>query len=277
MTGYSGGIFDSHIHLDIMLAREMEGVRDFFRANRMGGLIWSFNKMVDEPEGLIQYLQGLDQIACDFQKDGIPVYYLVGIHPRCIHFKMSALPELSKHLESIYEQFLSRKECLGIGEIGLEKGTEDEEKILRAQLELESIVRRYGKRMGIHTPRKDKENITIRTIEILRDYPSLKGEILVDHCTPRTIGMVLSEGYFAGVTMSPVKCQIADLLTILDVFPEEKNRICLNTDAGEIYRDLIEVAGSERIDKSIKDRLLRENALEFWRVPVAGGNERYWR
>lgn len=267
-------IFDSHIHLDIMMAREIEGVRDFFRENRMGGIVWSFNQKIEEPEGLVQYFEGLHRMARDFQSEGIPIYYLVGVHPRCFSHQMANLSNLRERLWFIYEQFLCRKECLGIGEIGLEKGTQEEERILRAQLELAPLIRRYGKRIGIHTPRRDKENITRKTLDIIMEYPFLKGDILVDHCTPRTIGMVLSEGLFVGVTMSPVKCQIHDLIEILTSFPEGAEMICLNTDASEIYWNLLEVAESNLIDNSVKELLLRENALKFWRVPWPGRMEK---
>ena len=89
--------------------------------------------------------------------------------------------------------------------------------------------------------------------------------VVVDHCTPETIGDVLSRGLWAGVTVSPIKSAIEDVRKITNNHPESLERIMLNTDSGSIfYEDLHELYRSGDLDGEIKKRICRENALCFF-------------
>jgi len=128
-----------------------------------------------------------------------------------------------------------------------------------------------GKRMGIHTPRSDKLAITQEILSILESYSGLEAITVVDHCTPETIGWVLEKGYWAGVTLSPVKASFSDLGQIVERHPGHLNRIMCNTDSGSIfYEDLYDLCQSDMFSPKIRNQLVSENVFGFFRLRRTG-------
>ncbi|MFP4088459.1 MAG: hypothetical protein ACLFUL_16895 [Desulfobacteraceae bacterium] len=48
-------------------------------------------------------------------------------------------------------------------------------------------------------------------LDILKDFTAFKDRLLIDHCTPETIDPVLCSGFWAGITLSPVKFSVREL------------------------------------------------------------------
>ena len=252
---------DSHCHLDMVQVFDSEAISWMKEAGCLP-VSWSFCGRVDTADDLKTYFVGQKDAIARLNREGLRCYYLCGVHPRNIppDLAPSQVPELL--LPCLDDPF-----CLGIGEIGLETGSGREKEILRAHLDMAEEVVRRGKVFGIHTPRRDKKAVTEKILDMLKDYIRHRRSIVVDHCTGETIASVLRMGLWAGITMSPEKTRVHDLIRIIHAHGGDTGRIMLNTDSGASYhRDLSVLVREESIGKAARAALLRENALVFYRL-----------
>jgi uncharacterized protein len=254
---------DSHLHLDLLWKETRPSVN---RLARVGCLpvSWAFARDIRSFSDLKQYLRMKSGLIKEIGKNCLSCFYLAGVHPRNIP------PDLeTRDMRGLVLPYLDDPLCLGIGEIGLETGSNREEEIFQAQLEMAEEAAQREKVLGIHTPRKDKERITTQILSLLEDFAQWKDNIVVDHCTPGTIGGVLASGFWAGVTVSPPKSTLEDVKKIVETHVPLTGRIMLNTDSGNpLYEDLYRIVTSEKLSGSIKKALTRDNACRFFGIEL---------
>ncbi len=252
---------DSHCHLDIIATCNPKSVA-WMRERGYLPVSWSYGGQIKAAGDVPMYLSTKKALIHRLNQEGLVCRYLAGIHPRTI------TPDLTADM--VYEMlapYLDDPFCLGIGEMGLETGSDREKEILEAHLVLACEAAQRGKIMGIHTPRKNKAAITVEILDMLEGYRVYGDSMVVDHCTPHTIASVLEKGFWAGVTMSPEKNQAADLLDIIVARAGDLSRIMLNTDSSIVlHRDLLEISDLGSIEEEVRTRLLRDNALKFYNL-----------
>jgi predicted metal-dependent TIM-barrel fold hydrolase len=121
--------------------------------------------------------------------------------------------------------FLDRQTSIGIGEIGFNNITKNEEIVLREQLE---IARKLAVPVIIHTPHNNKLEGTLKTLAICKEVGVNPELINIDHNTEETIQHVLEGGFYAGITMYPrTKCTPQRARDMIDQYGSE--RILLNS------------------------------------------------
>jgi uncharacterized protein len=254
---------DSHLHLDLLWKETRPSVD---RLARVGCLpvSWAFARDIRSSSDLKQYLKTKSGLIKEIRKNCLSCFYLVGVHPRNIP------PDLeTRDVRGLVLPYLDDPLCLGIGEIGLENGSNREEEIFRAQLEMVEEAAQRGKVIGIHTPRKDKERVTTQILSVLKGFAQWKDSIVVDHCTPGTIGGVLASGLWAGVTVSLPKSTLGEVKKIVETNVPLTGRIMLNTDSGNpLYEDLYRIVTSEDLSGSLKSALTRDNACRFFGIEL---------
>ncbi len=120
----------------------------------------------------------------------------------CINPKESEDMPLAEEVLAIIPWFLDRPNVLGIGEIGLNKNTRNELKILERHIDLAA---RNEQLILVHTPHlEDKHKGTRLILDAIRaDARVQPGRVIIDHCEEHTIGMVLDAGFWAGITLYP--------------------------------------------------------------------------
>lgn len=252
---------DSHCHLDITVVSDMESVT-WIKNVACLPISWSYSGKILTGDDLRKYFREQKDVISRLNHNGLMCYYLCGIHPRDIPEDLS-----SDDVQGLLMPCLDDPYCLGIGEIGLETGSEHEKEILGAHLEMAAEVAGRNKVFGIHTPRKDKARITGELLKMLDSYMSYREHIVVDHCTGETIGPVLEKGFWTGITMNPGKCRVHDLVYIVDHHRNNADRMMLNTDSSTtMYRDLYSLCDSTAIEETILSSLIRENALKFYHL-----------
>ncbi len=145
----------------------------------------------------------------------------------CINPKESEDAAFAKDVLAIIPQFLDRPTVLGIGEIGLNKNSRNELKVLEWHVDLAA---RHNQLILVHTPHlEDKFKGTRLTLDVLRADSRIRPErVIIDHVEEHTVKMVLDAGFWAGMTLYPeTKCTPARAVDMLDCYGEE--RLWLNS------------------------------------------------
>lgn len=99
------------------------------------------------------------------------------------------------------KELLHRDTVVGIGEIGLDRITPNEEEVMRRQLALAEAEKMP---VIIHTPHVDKAKGTRRIIDIVREMKCTLSRIVIDHNNEETIASVKELGCWAGHTIYPI-------------------------------------------------------------------------
>ncbi len=145
----------------------------------------------------------------------------------CINPKESEDVQLAQEVIALIPQFLDRPNVLGIGEIGLNKNSRNELKVLEMHVDLAA---RHQKLILVHTPHlEDKHKGTRLILDVLKNDPRIRPEqVIIDHVEEHTVGLVLDAGFWAGMTLYPeTKCTAARAVDILETYGQE--RLWLNS------------------------------------------------
>lgn len=256
---------DAHCHADILMAQDAE-FETVYRKLELGGISWSYAQDISSWQDYPAYWRHLGQICREFNARGLPFYYLVGIHPRCIPQDLDREDHLPLQLEKDLQWHLDQPLCRGLGELGLETGDEREKKVLFWQLNLAEDHLPGDKKIGVHTPRKNKNAMTWMILDLVREYPGLQRSILIDHVTLQTWSWVWEEGYMLGMTLQPGKCDHQELYTVLNQDPRLPEKLIVNSDgAKEMSRPFLQaIQYGLHLDRDTRQKILLENAREFW-------------
>lgn len=147
----------------------------------------------------------------------------------CINAKEAEDVTLAREVIKLIPPLLDHPRCLGIGEIGLNKNTDNEIAIFEEQVDLAA---KHGQLILVHTPHlRDKFEGTSIITSILKNDPRIRPErVLIDHCEEHTLRMSRDNGFWAGLTIYPVsKVTPQRAVDILEMYGTEG--ICVNSAA----------------------------------------------
>lgn len=161
-------------------------------------------------------------------KNGLKLYFALGIHPRSISF------DFEKVLEKLPE-ILENEHVVAIGEIGLESASEEEIDVFIKQLKIADDLK---SKVIVHTPRTNKKEITEISKNILLENidPQL---VLVDHVDFTIADMLIEEQFTLGLTVQPLKMTPEDAFVLLNDYGAEK--FILNSDISSSPSDPLSV------------------------------------
>lgn len=145
----------------------------------------------------------------------------------CINPKEAEDLVLAEEVMALIPQFLQKENVLGIGEIGLNKNSRNELKILERHLQIASD---YGQLVLVHTPHlEDKLKGTKLIVDVVKGFSKIAPErVIIDHVEEHTIDVVLDEGFWAGITLYPEsKCTSPRAVDMLEA--REGERIWMNS------------------------------------------------
>src|ERR1041384_2788964 len=135
----------------------------------------------------------------------------------CINPKESEDLKLADDVLAIIPKFLDRPSVLGIGEIGLNKNSRNEMKVLEKHVELAA---KHNQLILVHTPHlEDKLKGTRLIVDVLKNDKRIQPErVIIDHVEEHTVKLVLDAGFWAGMTLYPEsKCTPARAIDIVEV------------------------------------------------------------
>ncbi|MBE8540474.1 TatD family hydrolase [Geoglobus acetivorans] len=241
-------LIDTHIHSE---GRSVEDLRHMAENGIKKAITCAFYPIRPGfPETLIDLARKLTEFEPERgRKAGMEIHSAIGIHPRCIP------PDWQRVLDFIE----SYSGYVAIGEVGLEDGSDEEREVLKAQLQL---AKKLDIPAIIHTPRKNKEAILEKTLEIL-DAVSFPEELaLIDHNSVGTVRVVLEKGYWAGITVQPGKLSVGEAVMIIEEFGDD--RLIANSDTGFSESDMLAVRKLH--DACGNERVVRKNAERFFKI-----------
>jgi len=120
----------------------------------------------------------------------------------CINPKESEDLALAADVLAMIPEYLDRPNVLGIGEIGLNRNTRNELRVLEQHVELAVT---QAQLILVHTPHlEDKLKGTRLILDVLRAHPGVDASrVIVDHVEEHTLRLVLDAGFWAGITLYP--------------------------------------------------------------------------
>jgi hypothetical protein len=185
----------------------------------------------------------------------------------CINPKESEDLKLADDVLAIIPKFLDRPNVLGIGEIGLNKNSRNELKVLEKHLDLAA---RHRQLVLVHTPHlEDKLKGTRLIVDLIKSDRRIPPErVIIDHVEEHTIRLVLDAGLWAGMTLYPEsKCSSARAVDMVETCGNE--RVWLNcacdwgvSDPLAVPKTALEMQKRGHSAEAI-DKLIFQNPLKF--------------
>ena len=195
-------------------------------------------------------------------KYGVPHYSWL-----CINPKEAEDLTLAREVIALIPQFLDRPNVLGIGEIGLNKNSRNELKVLELQVDLAA---RHDQLILVHTPHlEDKLKGTRLILDVLGNDRRIKPErCIIDHVEEHTVKLVLDAGFWAGMTLYPnSKCTTARAVDILERFGPDRLWMNSACDWGESIPLAVPYAALEMRRRghsdAALDQVIFQNPLRF--------------
>jgi predicted metal-dependent TIM-barrel fold hydrolase len=138
----------------------------------------------------------------DFEPKRAALYGIRHFTWLCLNPKEGEDRVLAREVVSRIPKFLDHPTVLGIGEIGLNRVTVNELETFKDHVRLAID---HDQLILIHTPHlEDKYKGTRVIIDALEKFGALKPErVVIDHAEEHTIGMILGNGYWTGLTLYP--------------------------------------------------------------------------
>jgi predicted metal-dependent TIM-barrel fold hydrolase len=158
---------------------------------------------------------------------------------------------------------------LGIGEIGLNKNSKNELRVLELHVDLAA---RSNQLILVHTPHlEDKLKGTRLIVDVLKADSRVQPErVIIDHVEEHTVKGVLDAGMWAGMTLYPEsKCTPARAIDMIEMYGSE--RLWLNSACDWGVSDPLAVPKTalemKRRGHSVEevDRLIFRNPGQFLR------------
>jgi uncharacterized protein len=186
---------DPHAH---MISRTTDDYEAMARAGVVAVIEPSF--WLGQPRtNLGSYLDYLSTIL-GFEKFragqfGIRHYCCIGLNP-----KEANNEALAEAVLDALPTFAVKEGVVALGELGYDEQTAQEDKCLRAQIDLAIEL---DLPIMIHTPHRDKHRGTLRTMDVLAEHRFDPGRCVIDHNTEETVREVLDRGFFAAFSIYP--------------------------------------------------------------------------
>lgn len=190
---------------------------------------------------------------------GIRHFCTIGVNPR-----EANNTELAHEVLERMPEWFDHPRVVAVGELGFDLITDEEEEILRKQLEMAFEA---GLPVMIHTPHRNKLEGTLRTIRVIEDMQLDPDRIIMDHNTEETIEASRDGGFWCGHTVYPVtKLSPERATAIFEKYGTEKMLVNSSCDWGP--SDPLSVP---RTVWQMRRQGFPEEVIEqlVWRNPVA--------
>lgn len=163
-------------------------------------------------------------------------------------------------------RYLRKDGVVAIGETGYDSMTPEEDEVLAQHL---ALSLEFQLPVMVHTPHRDKENGTRRTLDVVRESGVPANALLVDHLNEMTVDMVRETGAWMGFSIYPdTKMDETRMVAILQRIGLD--RVLVNSAADWGRSDPLKTrkTGRAMLEAGFTaddvDRVLWRNPVEFY-------------
>jgi predicted metal-dependent TIM-barrel fold hydrolase len=189
---------------------------------------------------------------------GIRHHATIGLNPK------EANDPRCRGVLDVLPRYLAKEGVVAVGELGYDAMTDAEDAVFRRQLELAGEA---GLPVLVHTPHRDKQAGTRRTLEVVAESGLAPTRVLVDHLNETTVAAVLDAGAWAGFSIYPdTKMDEARMVALLQEHGTE--RMIINSAADWGRSDPLK---TWRTGMSMLEAGFTEDDVDqvLWRNPAA--------
>ena len=140
----------------------------------------------------------------------------------CLNPKESEDLQLAEEVLKIIPEYLDRPTVLGIGEIGLNKNSRNEMKVLEKHAELAA---RKNELILVHTPHlEDKLKGTRLIMDVILNHKEIDpSRVMIDHAEEHTVEEIKDKGFWVGLTLYPqTKFSPERAVDVIEVYGSDK-------------------------------------------------------
>jgi predicted metal-dependent TIM-barrel fold hydrolase len=253
-------IFDPHIHMTSRTTDDYEAMRDAGVRALVEPAFWlgqprtNVGSFVDYFDSLL----GWERFrAAQF---GIAHHCALALNP-----KEANDPRCAEVLD-VLPRYLAKDGVVAVGEVGYDSMTPEEDDAFARQLEL---ALRHDLPVLVHTPHRDKQEGTKRTLDVVRESGLAPHRVLVDHLNETTVAMVADAGCWMGFSVYPdTKMDEARMVALLAEYGTERMLVNSAADWGRSDPLKTRKTGLAMLDagfaESDVDAVLWHNPVEFY-------------
>lgn len=187
-------VFDPHIHMTSRTTADYQVMADAGVAAIVEPAFW-LGQPRTSAETFLDYFDSLlgwePYRAAQF---GITHFCAIALNPK------EANDPRCRAVLDLLPRYLEKDRVVAVGEVGLDSGTADEEKVLLAQLHLAA---EHGLPVVVHTPHRDKAAGTRRIVELVAASGLPPELVVIDHLNEMTVAVVKDSGSWCGFTIYP--------------------------------------------------------------------------
>jgi predicted metal-dependent TIM-barrel fold hydrolase len=193
---------------------------------------------------------------------GIEHFCTIALNPREANHE-----PLAAEVLPLVEKFCQRETVVGIGEIGLDRQTDAEERAFRVQLRL---TKKYNLPVIIHLPHQYKALGAERTLQIVADEGMDPAKTLLDHNTEETMPLYAGTQWWRGLTIYAVtKLTVERAANIVEQYGVERLMVNSSADWGvsdplSVPKLAVELKRRGYPREKIEQLVFR-NPIEFYR------------
>jgi predicted metal-dependent TIM-barrel fold hydrolase len=107
---------------------------------------------------------------------------------------------LAEEVMKLLPRYCAKENVLGIGEIGYDDITPNEERFFHEQIQ---IAIDQNLPVLIHTPHRDKVNGTRRTLDVVKESGIAEELVMIDHLNEQTLPIVMDSGCWRAHSVYP--------------------------------------------------------------------------
>jgi len=171
-------------------------------------------------------------------------------------------------------KYLEHENVVGLGEVGLDAGIEDEVKLFRTQL---NIAKEYNLPIIVHTPTPMEPQapaVLEQIIKVIKEENFPLERAILDHTGRNTLKARLDSGAMVGLSLCYDKLRPEDAAEIVLENPDKRGKLLINSEfgySGEGYFSVPRAVLSMRrlgLKREEIERVTWDNPKRFFNLPV---------
>lgn len=261
-------IIDPHLHIDRMKGKDAETLSI---AGVEAGILPTPHLLqwIVSAETLFRMWRNFLDFEVNHSKSlGIDIHVTLGVP--FYGLETEAVTECIKQLP----RYLENDKVVGLGEIGMDAGILDEEKLFRNHL---AIAKEHNLPVIVHTPtpmEPQAPRVLKKIIKVIEDLRFPMNKVILDHTGKATLKTRLSSGAMVGLSLCYDKLRPEDAAEIVAQNPGYRQQLLVNSEfgySGEGYYSVPRAVLSMRrlgLPREVIEGVTWDNPKKFFNLKI---------